>query len=108
MVSSHPSLTLAVADHDLNRPLIDGTVRADDLALQIVWDREDGQRHAQMLQGAFDACEFSFANYLVLRSRNHPFSGIPVFPNRKFCHSYVVCHTGSGIWPPYFAPRNPV
>ena len=59
-----PRLTLALADHDLNHALIDGRVRASDLELEIIWDIEDGQRHARMLRdGAFDACEFSFANF---------------------------------------------
>jgi 4,5-dihydroxyphthalate decarboxylase len=76
-------------------------VASDELDLEIVWDIEDGQRHARMLrEGAFDACEFSFANYLIARSKNRPFRGIPVFPNRKFRHSYIFVHTASGIREP--------
>lgn len=57
-------LVLAVADHDLNRPLVDGAVRTDGLALTVVWDLDDGVRHRRMQRdGAFDACEFSFGNY---------------------------------------------
>lgn len=96
-----PRLTLALADHDLNQGLLSGRVTSSDLDLEIVWDIEDGQRHARMLrEGAFDACEFSFANYLVARSKGRPFRGIPVFPNRKFRHSYIFVHTASGIREP--------
>jgi len=92
------TLTLAVADHDLNQALISGQVRCEGLDLEVVWDIEDGERHARMLRGAaFDACEFSFANYLIARSRGLPLCGIPVFPNRKFRHSYIFCNTEAGI-----------
>lgn len=98
---SKPRLTVALADHDLNHALIDGRVASSDLDLEIVWDIEDGQRHSRMLRAsAFDACEFSFANYLVARAQGRPFCGIPVFPNRKFRHSYIFCHTKAGIQHP--------
>lgn len=98
---ARPRVTVAIADHDLNHALIDGRVQSKDLELEIVWDIEDGERHARMLrEGAFDACEFSFANYLVARSRRRPFCGIPVFPNRKFRHSYIFCNVQSGIREP--------
>jgi 4,5-dihydroxyphthalate decarboxylase len=94
-------LVLAVADHDLNRPLIDGAVQPDGLALEIVWDLDDGVRHRRMQRdGAFDACEFSFGNYLQLRAADAPFHGIPVFPNRKFRHSYVFVNRGAGLREP--------
>ncbi|HXG35850.1 MAG TPA: hypothetical protein VNL15_02665, partial [Dehalococcoidia bacterium] len=60
---SRPKLTVAVADHDLNQALISGQVTCDSLDLEVVWELEDGERHARMLRdAAFDACEFSFAN----------------------------------------------
>src|SRR5688572_29031972 len=66
---SKTKLVLGVADHDLNRPLIDGEVHSPELDLDIVWQPEDGERHRRMLrEGAYDACEFSICNYLVLRS----------------------------------------
>jgi 4,5-dihydroxyphthalate decarboxylase len=98
---SKPKVKLGVADHDLNRPLIDGQAKAPDLDLEIVWDVEDGERHTMMARhGAFDACEFSFGNYLLLRSQGRPWSGIPAFPNRKFRHSYVFVNTRAGIREP--------
>ena len=83
-MASRLKLVLGCADHDLNHPLIDGAVRSSDLDLEVVWDLADGERHRRMLRdGAFDACEFFFADYLVLRSQGAPFQGIPVFPDRN-------------------------
>jgi 4,5-dihydroxyphthalate decarboxylase len=95
------TLSVGLADHDLNRALIDGQVKSDDLDLDVVWHLEDGERHARMLKdGAFDACEFSFANYLIAKSQGRPLCGVPVFPNRKFRHSYIFVNTTSGIRSP--------
>jgi 4,5-dihydroxyphthalate decarboxylase len=100
-MASRLELVLGCADHDLNHPLIDGAVGSSDFALEVVWDLADGQRHRRMLRdGAFDACEFSFANYLGLWSEGPPFRGIPVFPNRKFRHSYVFCNRRAAIREP--------
>ncbi len=67
-MAAQTPLVLAVADHDLNRPLIDGAVRPDALAPEVVWDLDDGVRHRRVQrEGAFDACEFSFGNYLQFR-----------------------------------------
>jgi len=95
---SAPRLTLACADHDLNQALISGQVACEGLELDVAWEIEDGERHARFLRdGAFDACEFSFANFLMARSRGMPFCGIPAFPNRKFRQSYIFCNTAAGI-----------
>ena len=76
-MASRLKLVLGCADHDLNHALIDGAVPSNDLELEVVWDLADGERHRRMLRdGAFDACEFSFANYLVLWSAGAPFQGI--------------------------------
>jgi 4,5-dihydroxyphthalate decarboxylase len=98
---SKTKLVLGVADHDLNRPLIDGEVQSPDLDLDIVWQPEDGERHRRMIrEGAYDACEFSICNYLVLRSEGRPFTGIPAFPNRKFRQSYIFVNKQAGIREP--------
>lgn len=100
-MASRLKLVLGCADHDLNHALIDGAVPSSDLDLEVVWDLADGERHRRMLRdGAFDACEFSFANYLVLWSAGAPFQGIPAFPNRKFRHSYVFCNRRAAIREP--------
>ena len=98
---ANPRLILAIADHDLNHALIDGQVASDDFDLDIHWDLDDGVRHRRMLrEGAFDACEFSLASYLVARAQGQPLRSIPAFPNRKFRHSYVFCNRRAGIREP--------
>jgi 4,5-dihydroxyphthalate decarboxylase len=95
-------VSVGLADHDLNRALIDRTVRPDRLELGIRSDLEDGERHTRMLRhGEFDACELSLANYLIRKAHGDTsLTAIPVFPNRKFRHSYVFCNTRAGIGRP--------
>jgi 4,5-dihydroxyphthalate decarboxylase len=52
--------------------------------------RRDGEdRHGRMLKGnEFDAAETSLASYLIARSRNMPFTAIPVFPRRLFSQNH--------------------
>ncbi|HLH25936.1 MAG TPA: hypothetical protein VK066_25740 [Chloroflexota bacterium] len=38
-MAAQPPLVLAVADHDLNHPLIDGSVRSDDLTLSFAHEQ---------------------------------------------------------------------
>ncbi|MCC6531432.1 MAG: hypothetical protein IT531_02690 [Burkholderiales bacterium] len=58
-----------------------------------------GQIFARMLATrCFEACEFSLANYLVLRaSGQHWLSALPVFPYRAFRHGLVVVRKDSPL-----------
>jgi 4,5-dihydroxyphthalate decarboxylase len=95
---SEPVIRIGLADHDLNRAIIDGVIKPEGFAFDVRCDLEDGERHARMLgEREFDACEFSFANYLVQRELDPFLTGLAVFPNRKFRHSYIFVNTDSGI-----------
>jgi 4,5-dihydroxyphthalate decarboxylase len=48
----------------------------------------------------FDVCEFSLAQYLVAKSMGEPLVAIPVFPHRRFRHSYVFVNAEAGIEKP--------
>jgi 4,5-dihydroxyphthalate decarboxylase len=48
----------------------------------------------------FDVCELSLVGYLVSRDRGCNYAAIPVFPHRRFRHSYMVKRTGCGIEKP--------
>jgi 4,5-dihydroxyphthalate decarboxylase len=49
----------------------------------------------------FDVCEMSLASYLIIRERRLlPFLAIPVFPHRRFRHSYIFVNTSAGIEQP--------
>jgi 4,5-dihydroxyphthalate decarboxylase len=100
-------LSLALSHYDRHIPLFDGSVRAEGVDLQVL---EVGQssplkhgqdRHERMLQkGEFDICELSLSNYLVAKSRNMPFTAIPVFPRRLFSLSQMWVNSDAGIKSP--------
>ena len=94
-------LTLACGDYDINRGLIDGTVRPEGIDLVPIV-LPSPERHWRMLRGQeFDVCELSLASYLVLRDRRAlPFIAIPAFPHRRFRHSYIFVRSAAGIEKP--------
>jgi 4,5-dihydroxyphthalate decarboxylase len=97
-------LTMALSHYDRHIPLFDGSVTAEDVDLRVL---EVGQssplkhgqdRHERMLQkGEFDICELSLSNYLVAKSRDMPFTAIPVFPRRLFSLSQMWVNRNAGI-----------
>jgi 4,5-dihydroxyphthalate decarboxylase len=87
--SQRPILAFAAGYHLRARPLCDGRVAMKNYELNAVPFEDDGFGHEQFLAGKYDAGEFSLANYCALKSRGEPYMAIPVFPNRKFRHSYI-------------------
>src|SRR5262252_7296776 len=89
-------LTMALSHYDRHLPLLDGSVQAKGVDLQVL---EVGQseplkhgrdRHERMLQQReFDVCELSLSSYLMARTRGMPFTAIPVFPRRLFSLSQM-------------------
>ena len=87
-----PTLSFAAGYHLRAKPLCDGRVKLASFELKATAFEDDARGHEEFLAGRFDAGEFSLANYLALKSRGAPLMAIPVFPNRKFRHSYIfVC-----------------
>ena len=95
-----PKLSLAAGYHLRARPLCDGRVRIKDFELNAVPFENDGEGHEEFLSGKFDTGEFSLANYCALKSRGGPYMAIPVFPNRKFRHSYIFVPENSPLKEP--------
>lgn len=91
-------LSLACGDYDINRALIEGTVRPDGVDLTVIVEPSP-QRHWRMGRyREYDVCEFSLASYLAMRDRgDFPVIAIPAFPHRRFRHSYVFTNARSGI-----------
>lgn len=91
-------LTLAMDRYDFLQPLQEGKVQAEGLQIDLI-TLESKKRHDRMYHdGAFDACEFSMAGYLVARSRNVGWlQAIPFFPRRMFGHKYCFVRAGSEI-----------
>ena len=93
------SISLALDLYDHVQPLLDGSITADGLDLDIVtvWG---GDRHDQMIAGKFDVAEFSLASYFVAFGKDESLSAIPVFPRRMFGHRYIYVNANSGIASP--------
>jgi 4,5-dihydroxyphthalate decarboxylase len=93
-------LVLSCNEYDRTRFLVDGTVKAEGIDLTIV-SLPSEERHRRFSQNLeFDVCELQMGVFLGWMSRGAPFSAIPVFPHRKFCHGNVLIHVRSGIQKP--------
>jgi len=93
-------LTLACGDYDLTRPLVDGRVQPQGIDL-IPLTMPSPERHWRMIRNKeFDVCELSMCQYLVSKAKGEPLTAIPVFPHRRFRHSYIFVNTSAAI-------RNP-
>ncbi|HEU4341979.1 MAG TPA: hypothetical protein VFU31_10445 [Candidatus Binatia bacterium] len=100
MSHQRPLLAVETGYHLRAKPLCDGRVKLENFELKAVAFAEDGQGHQEFLAGDFAAGEFSLANYLALKSRGQPLIAIPVFPNRKFRHSYIFVREDSPLREP--------
>lgn len=90
-------LTLSCNEYDRTRFLVDGTVQADGIDLNVV-SLPSEERHRRFSRDLeFDVCELQMGVFLGWMARGAPFSAIPVFPHRKFCHGNVLIHIASGI-----------
>lgn len=91
-------LTLALGDYDINRGLIDGadTIQGVDA---VPLTLSSPERHWRLLRHhEFDICELSMASYLAMRSSgSDPYTAIPVFPHRRFRHSYIFVNPAAGV-----------
>ena len=101
---ANPKLTIALSHYDRHVPFFDGTVEPEgfDLNVMIVGQsdrqRDGDERHERMLQkGEFDVAEVSLSSYLMAKTRNMPFTAIPVFPRRLFSHSQMWMNAEAGI-----------
>lgn len=89
-MAARVELSLSLGDYDINRPLIDGAVQPQGIdAIPLV--QQSPQRHWRMLlHREFDVCELSLGSYVAMVSRgDRSLVGLPVFPHRRFRHSYV-------------------
>lgn len=94
------ALTLACGDYDINRALLDGSVSPKGVSLTAM-TYASPERHRLMARfGAFNACEFSLATYLVMHDQGAPLVAIPAFPHRRFRHSFLFVNAQSGIEAP--------
>ena len=93
-------LTLSCNEYDRTRFLVDGTVKAEGIDLTVV-SLPSEERHARFSRDLeFDVCELQMGVFFGWMSRGAPFTAIPVFPHRKFCHGNVLVNSARGIQKP--------
>lgn len=97
---SRIQLTLACGDYELTRALVDQTVKPQGIEL-IPLLMGSPERHWRMIRHEeFDVAEMSLSSYLLCKSAGREFTAIPVFPHRRFRHSYIFCNVDSKIEEP--------
>ncbi len=101
-------LKIALSLYDRHIPFFDGTLTLPkNVELNVLQAgqssplRDGINRHERMIQKKeFDVCELSFSSYIMAKSRNMPFTAIPVFPRRLFSQSQMYVNVASGIHSP--------
>lgn len=89
--------TVAVGDYPYTQDIRDGAIPW----LEPVDVQPIIAAFRRMIRGLeFDVCEVAITTYLSAREAGIPITAIPVFLNRKFHHSNIVCRGGSGITTP--------
>jgi 4,5-dihydroxyphthalate decarboxylase len=95
-------LSMAIARYDRTAALLEGTVQAEGIELNVV-PLKVAEIFWRQLHHApeFDVSELSLSGYLVTLERKPPtYIAIPVFPSRVFRHSSIFINTDSGIKKP--------
>ena len=74
--------------------------KAENIDLNVV-SLPSEERHRRFSRNLeFDVCELQMGVFLGWMGRGAPFTAIPVFPHRKFCHGNVLINSASGIQKP--------
>jgi 4,5-dihydroxyphthalate decarboxylase len=98
-----PQLTLSVAlaNYGHTRPLQDGSIGSDKVALEYIEVSPITTAFRRMVRGLdYDVAEMALSTYLCALAHNKPMTALPVFVLRRFEHSGIVYNTKSGIKSP--------
>jgi len=94
-------LTLATADYDHVRDLVNGVVRAEGTVLTAFVLPVEEIFYRFIKNREWDVSEMSFGKFIGYAALgNSPFVGIPVFPSRVFRHSAFYVRADRGIASP--------
>jgi 4,5-dihydroxyphthalate decarboxylase len=96
-------LTLAIGGYEVNRALIEGAVEADGIELKILHNMGSQEFAPRMIRARqFDVAENGF-NYVIRCAPGgdiEGFTGLPIFPHRRFRYGFVFMNPTSGIKEP--------
>ena len=92
------TLSLAIWPNARIRPLLDGAVEPEAVDLVISRLPPPDVFWRQLRFGEFDVSEMSLSSLLMATARgDRRWKALPVFPDRRFFHSYIMVRTGAGI-----------
>jgi 4,5-dihydroxyphthalate decarboxylase len=94
-------LNFACWDYDRMRPMMDGRVQVDGVALNFLNLPVEETFFRQARYREFEVSEMSLSSYCIsLTKPDKPFIAIPVYPSRFFRHSCIYVNAKSGIKTP--------
>jgi len=95
-------LSLSCGTRDLNEALLTGAVEPTGIDLTVIPEYPPRRHRRFFERGDFDVCEVSLASYVSSRSapEEYPFTAIPVFPAKRFRHSFFFKHKDADIKEP--------
>jgi 4,5-dihydroxyphthalate decarboxylase len=94
----HP-IDMVVADYDRTRPLVEGRVKPEGIALnaKVLWV---GDFCTRPVYEEYDAAEISLSWYVAARDRGEPCIALPVFPLRDPMWAFMYVRSDSPITKP--------
>ena len=94
-------LTIACADYDRTRPVIDGRVKIEGCNAHVLCLDHEEMFVRALTSAEFDASELSFGRFaLNVASGTTPYIGLPVLLSRAFRHSAIYIRNDRGIATP--------
>lgn len=95
------SLTIAIGNYGLAKPLKDGSVPVGDLKVEYIQVDPIVAAMRRMVRNLdFDICEMAFTTYLCAKAFGKPITAVPVFLTRNFHHWAIFYNVKSGIKEP--------
>lgn len=92
-------LSISCGTRDLNDALLTGEVEPTGIDSTVIPEYPPRRHRRFFERGDFDVCEVSLASYVSSRSapEEYPFTAIPVFPAKRFRHSFFYKHKDADI-----------
>jgi 4,5-dihydroxyphthalate decarboxylase len=101
MSRSRLPLSIALSDNPNTRPLIDGAVVPEGIALTPTVVHPSEMFWRQLKFGEFDVSEMSMSSLVISTSRGPtPWFALPVFTTREFFHTRILVRVDAGIEAP--------
>lgn len=98
---SELTLTAAMVNYGHVRPLLDGAIQSERVALKHIEVEPIPAAFRRMVRSLeFDVSEMALATYLCARAHGKAMTALPIFLTRRLEHGSIFCHAKSGIQSP--------